>query len=83
MFKFIKQLLASGFGQASAANEPEVKSKVLVLYYSTYGHTEYMANVIAEGARTAGAEAVIKRVPELMPLEVAQKAGAFVSTARS
>lgn len=51
-------------------------TKVLVLYYSTYGHTETMAEAIAEGVRAAGAEAVVKRVPELMPPEVAQKAGA-------
>src|SRR5215469_12639807 len=81
MFKFIKQLLAIGLGQTSAAKEPEMKAKVLVLYYSTYGHTEHMANAIAEGARGAGAEAVVKRVPELMPLEVAQKAGAKLEQA--
>ncbi|MDE2564009.1 MAG: NAD(P)H:quinone oxidoreductase [Sphingomonadales bacterium] len=39
-------------------------SKVLVLYYSTYGHIETMAHAIAEGAREAGAEADVKRVPE-------------------
>jgi NAD(P)H dehydrogenase (quinone) len=49
-------------------------TKVLVLYYSTYGHIETMANAIAEGVREAGAEAVIKRVPETVPLEIAQKA---------
>jgi len=38
--------------------------KVLVLYYSSYGHIETMANAIAEGARAAGAEVNIKRVPE-------------------
>jgi NAD(P)H dehydrogenase (quinone) len=51
-------------------------AKVLVLYYSTYGHIERMAEAAAEGARSGGAEVVIKRVPELMPPEVAQKAGA-------
>lgn len=51
-------------------------TRILVLYYSTYGHTEAMAEAAAEGVRAAGAEAVIKRVPELMPPEVAQKAGA-------
>jgi len=51
-------------------------AKVLVLYYSTYGHTERMANAAAEGARAvAGTEVVVKRVPELMPREVAEKAG--------
>src|SRR3954465_1587686 len=48
-------------------------SKVLVLYYSSYGHIEAMANAVAEGARQAGAHADIKRVPELGPEEVARK----------
>ncbi len=52
-------------------------SKVLVLYYSTYGHIETMANAVAEGARSvAGTEVVIKRVPELVPEDVA-KAGHY------
>jgi NAD(P)H dehydrogenase (quinone) len=49
-------------------------AKVLVLYYSAWGHIEQMAYAAAEGAREAGAEVVVKRVPELVPLEVAQKA---------
>lgn len=49
-------------------------SKVLVLYYSTYGHIEQMANAVAEGARAAGAEVVVKRVPETVPEEIASKA---------
>lgn len=49
-------------------------SKVLVLYYSSYGHIEAMANAVAEGAREAGAQVDIKRVPELVPDEVARKA---------
>lgn len=48
-------------------------AKVLVLYYSAYGHIETMAEAVAEGARSAGATADIKRVPELVPLEIAQK----------
>ena len=47
-------------------------AKVLVLYYSAYGHIEKMANAVAEGAREAGASVDIKRVPELVPLEVAK-----------
>ncbi|MCA0304258.1 MAG: NAD(P)H:quinone oxidoreductase [Proteobacteria bacterium] len=47
-------------------------TKVLVLYYSSYGHIEKMAYAAAEGAREAGAEAVVKRVPELVPAEVAK-----------
>jgi NAD(P)H dehydrogenase (quinone) len=49
-------------------------TKVLVLYYSSYGHTEAMSAAVAEGAREAGAEVTIKRVPELVPDEVARKA---------
>lgn len=49
-------------------------AKVLVLYYSAWGHIEQMAYAVAEGAREAGAEVTVKRVPELVPLEVAQKA---------
>ena len=50
-------------------------TKVLVLYYSSYGHMEQMADAIAEGARSAGAEVDIRRVPETAPFEVAQAAG--------
>jgi NAD(P)H dehydrogenase (quinone) len=50
-------------------------TKVLVLYYSSYGHIEKMASAVAEGAREAGADAVVKRVPELVPEEVARKSG--------
>jgi NAD(P)H dehydrogenase (quinone) len=50
-------------------------TKVLVLYYSSYGHIEKMASAVAEGAREAGADAVVKRVPELVPDEVARKSG--------
>lgn len=50
-------------------------SKVLVLYYTSYGHIEKMAEAVAEGVREAGAEAVVKRVPELVPEEVARKSG--------
>ncbi len=47
-------------------------AKVLVLYYSTYGHIEQMAYAVAEGVREAGAEVVVKRVPELVPEAVAR-----------
>ena len=47
-------------------------AKVLVLYYSAYGHIEAMANAVAEGAREAGAQVDIKRVPELVPADVAK-----------
>jgi NAD(P)H dehydrogenase (quinone) len=49
-------------------------TKVLVLYYSSWGHIEQMAYAAAEGAREAGAEVVVKRVPELVPEAVAQAA---------
>ena len=49
-------------------------AKVLVLYYSSYGHIETMAQAVAEGAREAGATVDIKRVPETAPLEVAKAA---------
>ena len=47
-------------------------TKVLVLYYSSYGHVEQMAAAVAEGVREAGAEAVVKRVPETVPEAVAK-----------
>ena len=50
-------------------------AKVLVLYYSSYGHIERMAEAAADGAREAGAQVDIKRVPELVPEEVARKSG--------
>ncbi len=49
-------------------------SKVLVLYYSTYGHIETLAQAMAEGARSAGATVDIKRVPETVPDEIARAA---------
>jgi NAD(P)H dehydrogenase (quinone) len=48
-------------------------TKVLVLYYSSYGHIEKMAESVAAGARESGADVVIKRVPELVPEEIARK----------
>ena len=49
-------------------------TKVLVLYYSTYGHIETMAEAVAAGAREAGAQVDIKRVPETVPDAVAKAA---------
>lgn len=49
-------------------------AKVLVLYYSTYGHIEIMAGAVAEGARAAGATVDVKRVPETVPEPVAKGA---------
>jgi NAD(P)H dehydrogenase (quinone) len=51
-------------------------AKILVVYYSSYGHIETMANAVAEGARgIAGANVTLKRVPELVPPDVAAKHG--------
>ena len=47
-------------------------SKVLALYYSTYGHIETMANAVAEGARATGATVAVKRVPETVPADIAK-----------
>ncbi len=50
-------------------------ANVLVLYYSSYGHIETMAYAVAEGARETGAEVQVKRVPELVPDDVARNSG--------
>ncbi|MCX8474917.1 MAG: NAD(P)H:quinone oxidoreductase [Sphingomonas sp.] len=50
-------------------------SKILVLYYSSYGHLAKMADAVAEGARSTGAEVDVRRVPETAPAEVAAAAG--------
>lgn len=51
-------------------------AKILVVYYSTYGHVETMAKAIVEGAqKVKGVEVTLKRVAELMPPDVAKKAG--------
>ncbi|MDA8481855.1 NAD(P)H:quinone oxidoreductase [Pseudomonas resinovorans] len=56
--------------------------KVLVLYYSMYGHIERMAESVAEGARSVpGVEVTLKRVPETMPEDVARNAGAKLDQA--
>jgi NAD(P)H dehydrogenase (quinone) len=57
-------------------------TKLLVLYYSMYGHVEIMASAIAEGARSVdGVEVTIKRVPELMSEDAVRKAGGKVGQA--
>ncbi len=57
-------------------------TKILVLYYSSYGHTERMAGAVAGGARSvAGTDVAVKRVPELMPPDVAKKAGVTLDQA--
>jgi NAD(P)H dehydrogenase (quinone) len=52
-------------------------AKILVVFYSMYGHTETMAKAVADGARNAvGSVVTLKRVPELMPAEILEKSGA-------
>jgi NAD(P)H dehydrogenase (quinone) len=56
--------------------ERPAMTKVLVLYYSSYGHLETMANAVAEGAKAvSGVQVDVKRVPELVPDEVAKQSG--------
>lgn len=49
-------------------------TKVLVLYYSSYGHVETMAEAVAQGVAAGGAQADVRRVPELVPAEIAEAA---------
>ena len=57
-------------------------SKILVLYYSTYGHVETLANAVAEGARSVeGTTVTLKRVPETLSPEVAKQFGAKLDQA--
>jgi NAD(P)H dehydrogenase (quinone) len=61
--------------ERSAGSRKGKMTKILVLYYSSYGHIETMAKAVAEGARAAGATVAVKRVPELVPDDVASEAG--------
>jgi NAD(P)H dehydrogenase (quinone) len=56
-------------------------AKILIVFYSTYGHVYRMAEAVAEGGRAAGAEVELFRVPELMPDEVLEKIGAKAAQA--
>jgi NAD(P)H dehydrogenase (quinone) len=56
-------------------------TRILVLYYSSYGHVATMAEAVAAGARAGGGEVVQKRVPELVPDNVARNSGYFVDQA--
>src|SRR5208337_856409 len=57
-------------------------AKILVCYYSMYGHIETMAKAVVEGAKSVGGtEVTIKRVPEIMTEDVARKAGAKLDQA--
>src|SRR5690348_17763869 len=57
------------------APEKTAMARILVLYYSSYGHIERMAQAVADGVRDAGSEPTVKRVPETVPEEVARKSG--------
>jgi NAD(P)H dehydrogenase (quinone) len=73
--EFIKRILIGAPSPAPAASQQEETAKmakVLVLYYSSYGHIETMAYAVAEGAKSAGADVTVKRVPELVSEEVAK-----------
>jgi NAD(P)H dehydrogenase (quinone) len=60
----------------------KIMSKILVLYYSMYGHVEKLAAAVAEGARSVdGIEITVKRVPETMPPDVAKQYGAKLDQA--
>jgi NAD(P)H dehydrogenase (quinone) len=71
---FAKSWVATG----KPENEEELIMKLLVVFYSTYGHIYKMAHAIAEGAKeVAGAEVAIRRVPETLPDDVLEKMGAI------
>jgi NAD(P)H dehydrogenase (quinone) len=78
--QLFKRFLRASVPDGSASSQPNASlspkepkmAKILVLYYSSYGHIETMANAVAEGVRAAGAQVDIKRVPELVPDEVAR-----------
>ena len=73
IFNLIRQLVAKFKNETNETHKETRKmAKVLVLYYSSYGHIEQMAYAVAEGAKAEGAEVVVKRVPELVPEEVAK-----------
>jgi NAD(P)H dehydrogenase (quinone) len=55
-------------------SKEQAMAKILVLYYSSWGHMEQMAKAAAEGARETGADVTVKRVKELVPEEVAKAA---------
>jgi NAD(P)H dehydrogenase (quinone) len=66
---------------AHRAKQEATMSKVLVLYYSSYGHLEKMADAVAEGALSAGATVDIRRVAETAPKEVIEAAHFKADTA--
>ena len=73
----LSHLLGNGVRPPNLFSEEEAEmTKVLVLYYSSYGHIETMADAIADGARgVPGTDVTVKRVPELVPEDVAEHSG--------
>jgi NAD(P)H dehydrogenase (quinone) len=71
-----RAIIAPGIAASAgcAGSKESVMARILVLYYSAYGHIERMAQAVAEGAREVGATVDIKRVPELVPPEIAKAA---------
>src|SRR5690606_25826422 len=61
-------------GSSDQLGDPTM-TKILALYYSSYGHMEAMIKSAADGARETGADVTIMRVPELVPEEVARSSG--------
>ena len=76
VFNLIRRIAAKLQSQQVHEQQKETKkmAKVLILYYSSYGHIEQMAYAVAEGAKAEGAEVVVKRVPETVPEDVAKGA---------
>ena len=62
------------------SDEVHAMAKVLILYYSSYGHIEEMARAAAEGVETTGAKAALKRVPETVPQKVVETAKFQINT---
>jgi NAD(P)H dehydrogenase (quinone) len=71
--RLVRECLVA-YAVLSQSTTGDFMAKVLVLYYSSYGHIETMAGAVAEGARQAGATVDLKRVPETAPLETAKAA---------
>ncbi len=73
---FLSRLFSGAENSESSIQEEPEMTKVLVLYYSMYGHIETMANTVAEGARSVeGVDVTVKRVPETMDTEAFKSAG--------
>jgi NAD(P)H dehydrogenase (quinone) len=69
------EIEATAVATCNGTDQGTAMTRILVLYYSSYGHIARMAEAVAAGAREVGADVVVKRVPELVPDEVALKSG--------